>query len=58
MSLEERRNSYKNILGETATQFTSQYAQNFKPNSSRDNVNGSLPQGEVGLEQIIGLMNK
>ena len=57
MTLEQKRDAYKNILGETAGQFTSQHAQNFRPNPSMDTANGALPQGNVGLDQIMGLMN-
>ena len=57
MSAQEKRDAYKNILGETAGQFTSQHAQNFRPNPSMDTANGALPQGNVGLDQIMGLMN-
>ena len=57
MSAQEKRDAYKNILGETAGQFTSQQAQNFVPKPGMDTANGSLPQGEVGMDQIMGLMN-
>ena len=57
MSAQEKRDAYKNILGETAGQFTSQHAQNFRPNPSMATANGALPQGNVGLDQIMGLMN-
>ena len=58
MSPQEKRDAYKNILGETAGQFTSQQAQTFVPNKSMDVANGELPKGNVGLDQIMGLMNK
>jgi hypothetical protein len=58
MSSQEKRDAYKNILGETAGQFTSQHAQNFAPNPNQDVVGGKLPEGSVGLDQIMGLMNK
>ena len=35
---------------------TSQYAGNFNPKSV-DPVNGVLPEGSVGLDQIMALMN-
>lgn len=58
MSPQEQREAYKNILGETAGQFTSQHAQNFRPKPGMDTANGALPPGEVGMDQIMGLMNK
>ena len=58
MSPQEKREAYKNILGETAGQFTSQHAQSFTPKPGRDTANGALPQGEVGMDQIMGLMSK
>jgi hypothetical protein len=36
---------------------TSQYAGNFQPKSV-DPINGTLPEGSVGLDQIMALMNK
>jgi hypothetical protein len=35
----------------------SQYAGNFQPQSV-DPVNGALPEGSVGLDQIMAMMNK
>ena len=47
------------ILGEMQKGGTinSQYANEFKPQSV-DTINGALPTGEVGLDKIMGLMNK
>lgn len=58
MSSQEKREAYKNILGETAGQFTSQQAQSFVPKPGMDVANGELPKGNVGLDQIMGLMSK
>ena len=33
------------------------YAGQFNPTGPVDNVNGTLPAGEVGLDMIMGLMN-
>ena len=44
------------ILGETALSFTSQDVQRFNP-TGVDPVNGSLPSGDVGMDQIMNLMN-
>ena len=55
----ERQAMFGNILGEMQTggTITSQYANEFKPQSV-DTINGTLPTGEVGLDMIMGLMNK
>jgi hypothetical protein len=37
---------------------TTAYAGQFKSNGPIDAVNGALPEGEVGLDMIMGLMNK
>jgi hypothetical protein len=51
------RSKYAEVLGETALSFTSQDAQPaFRPHSS-DPVNGNLGAGEVGMDQIMGLLN-
>jgi hypothetical protein len=51
------RQKYKDILGETAMSFTSNdISMPFTP-SSVDPVNGSLGHGELGLDQIMGLIN-
>lgn len=52
---EDRRAKYASILGETATQFTSQDVQRFNPQGTMPG--GDLPQGELGMDQIMGLMN-
>jgi hypothetical protein len=51
------RQKYKDVLGETALSFTSNDVQQpFRPQSS-DPVNGNLGMGEVGMDQIMGLLN-
>lgn len=51
------RSKYADVLGETALSFTSQDAQpSFRPQSS-DPVNGNLGTGELGMDQIMGLLN-
>jgi len=51
------RSKYKDVLGETALSFTSNDVQStFRPQSS-DPVNGNLGAGEVGMDQIMGLLN-
>jgi hypothetical protein len=39
------------------TPATTAYAGQFNPTGPVDNVNGTLPAGEVGLDMIMGLMN-
>ena len=55
----ERQAMFGGILGEMQKSgaITSQYANEFKPQSV-DTINGTLPAGEVGLDMIMGLMNK
>jgi hypothetical protein len=58
-SREEIREGYKNILGETAASFNSSMAD--KPlqiNGPIDTTapNGGLPEGNVSMDQIMGLM--
>jgi hypothetical protein len=55
------RESYKNILGETAANFnTSQVGRPLQMNGPVDTTspNGRLPEGEVSIDQIMGIMNK
>ena len=52
----DKRQAYMDILGETALGFTSQNIQKFNPGASVDPVNGSLPDGELGMDQIMNLM--
>ena len=49
--------AYMSAMSETALNFTSRDAQpSFRPQSI-DTVNGSLPEGNVSMDQIMGLMN-
>ena len=50
------RSKYAEALGETAMSFTSQDAVPFRPQVS-DPVNGNLGAGEVGMDQIMSLLN-
>ncbi len=54
-----RQAMFGGILGEMQNggTVTSQYANEFKPQSV-DTINGALPAGEVGLDMIMGLMNR
>jgi len=51
----DRRQAYMDVLGETALSFTSTDVSKFSPQGV-DPVNGSLPSGEVGMDQIMGLL--
>jgi hypothetical protein len=57
MSSQEKRDAYKNILGETAAGFNTNNVQSFRPNPGMDVANGTLPDGNVGMDQIMNLMN-
>jgi hypothetical protein len=59
LSPAERRDMFSGILGEMQNGgvATSQYAGNFNPGKA-DTINGALPEGEVGLDQIMALMSK
>ena len=51
------RSKYAEVLGETAMSFNSNDVQQpFRPQSV-DPVNGSLGTGELGMDQIMGLLN-
>jgi hypothetical protein len=50
------RSKYADVLGETALSFTSNdVAQPFRPQG--DPINGNLGTGELGMDQIMGLLN-
>ena len=52
------RSSYKDILGETAQTMTTNNLQGtFTPQPGMDPANGTLPSGQVSLDQISGLLN-
>ena len=61
--LAEQRQSYLDIIGETGLNLNSSHAQGFgnkpfNPQGGGDTTspNGSLPDGEVNMDQIMGLM--
>ena len=59
MTASEKRKAYANILGDTAQQFTTNtMPSSFQPQPGYDSSNGTLPQGEVDMSMISGLMNK
>ena len=51
------RKSYMDVLGETALNLTSNDVPRFSPGPDTDPVNGNLPEGELGMDQIMTLMN-
>ena len=53
----DKRQAYMDILGETALSFTSQDVSRFNPGINADPINGSLPEGELGMDQIMNLMS-
>ena len=64
-SLSEQRKAYMDIIGETGLNMDSTHAKGwgnkpFDPKGSSNNTstNGALPDGEVNMDQIMGLMTK
>lgn len=53
----ERMKLYEEALGETIS-FNTSDVQKFNPTPTSDLVNGTLPPGDVDLDQIMTLMNK
>ena len=51
----DKRQAYMDVLGETALSFTSKDVPKFSPQGV-DSINGSLPSGEVGMDQIMNLI--
>ncbi len=60
LSAVERRNLFSGMLEEMQTGGVANtaYAGNFQPKGNVDVINGALPEGSVGLDQIMALMNK
>ena len=57
MTAEQKRNLYEQALGETTLSFNSSNSQTFRPQGTFDPANGTLPEGNVSMDQIMGLMN-
>jgi hypothetical protein len=55
---EQKRIMYEQALGETSLSFNSSNVQGFKPQPGYDPANGTLPNGEVDMSQIMGLMKR
>ena len=60
LTAEERRNMFSGMLGEMQNGGIANTAYNgvVNPNTSTDTINGQLPEGQVGLDQIMSMMNK
>ncbi len=58
MGEEQKRQAYQQAMNETTLSLTSNDAQNFVPSTGFDPANGTLPNGSVGLDQIMNLMGK
>ncbi len=56
LTMENKREKYANILGETAQQFTTNNIPSFNPQGAIPG--GDLPAGELNMNQIMGLMSK
>jgi hypothetical protein len=52
----DKRQAYMDVIGETALSFTSKDVHKFSPQGV-DPINGSLPSGEVGMDQIMNLLS-
>ena len=51
------RKKYMDVLGETALSYNSSDVSSFNPQGV-DPINGNLGQGSVGMDTIMGLLNK
>jgi len=51
----DRKQAYMDVLGETALSFTSNDVPKFNPQGV-DTINGSLPGGDVGMDQIMNML--
>ena len=54
----DTKKAYMDILGEMAQGPKSGFEGEFKVQGPIDPVNGSLPEGQLGLDQIMGLFKK
>jgi hypothetical protein len=60
LTAEERKNMFSQMLGEMQTGGVANtaYAGNVQLSGPVDTINGALPEGQVGLDQIMSMMNK
>lgn len=54
----DTKKAYMDILGEISQGPKSGFDGNFKVTGPVDPVNGSLPEGQLGLDQIMNLIKK
>lgn len=54
----DRKQQYQQILAETSNTLTNTSIPKFTPTPGVDLVNGSLPEGDVSMDQIMGLIGK
>jgi len=54
---EEIRQKYMSVINETAQSFNNPGAGGFNP-AGVDPINGELPQGDLGMDQIMNLVGK
>jgi len=52
------KQEYMNILGDIAKGPKSGFDGEFKANSNVDTINGALPEGQLGIDQIMNLIHK
>lgn len=52
----DKREMYADLLN-GMTHTTQNVQPQFQPTPTADTINGSLPEGEVGMDQIMNLMN-
>jgi hypothetical protein len=59
LTAQERRDMFAGMLGEMqqGKPANTAYAGNYNPGNA-DAINGALPEGQVSLDQIMGLMSK
>ena len=61
MNSNEKRAAYQNILGDMQASFGTQHVEKplqLKGNIDTSSPNGQLPEGNVSMDQIMGLMSK
>ena len=60
LTADERKNMFSKMIGEMQTggPATTAYAGTIQPRGPVDTVNGALPEGQVGLDQIMSMMSK
>jgi hypothetical protein len=54
----DAKKAYLDILGEMSQGPKSGFEGEFKVNGNVDVINGALPEGQLGLDQIMGLIKK